>query len=382
MAPLTTTLLDVTHQETHPLIRLALSIWAAVSVGIRLWMPLMLFIASLNCRWSKPVRRDLGVVLGLAMLSGCGQDVADARLTEYQEQLAAALDQSVPTPRAPDNIGAFPEPDRRLFAIPETREGMLDMFALRGCHIANLVAGRNNQLGRVAPPSQRWLYELALWRRLSGCWNTEVPEQLSADDRERLTRLTRTKTQQLPRVSWNALFDSSEWVGSFSRASSPLPPQELAAVEAQLGALAYLRDATLHQFDRSWTPDSATLEGHLKTLQERPFSAELLRTLMLAERRLVEASRLLESALAERICPADATLVPPPDWLERLETASRRWLTAIDRLFAVHVDPPPAITDYRRRWLSQEAAGAPFPAFQAAREHHTALRTTLDHRCS
>ncbi|MFD2664407.1 hypothetical protein [Halomonas halophila] len=49
-------------------------------------------------------------------------------------------------------------------------------------------------------------------------------------------------------------------------------------------------------------PDSATLEGHLKTLRDRPLTAELLRALMLAERRLTEGSDLLETALADDHC--------------------------------------------------------------------------------
>ncbi|MDZ7853566.1 MAG: DUF3080 family protein [Halomonas sp.] len=244
---------------------------------------------------------------------------------------------------------AFPERDQRLFEIAETREGMLDIYALRKCHIANLVAGRNNQLGKVAAPSQRWLYELQLWRRLSGCWNGDVPESLSDDSRERLAHLTETKTDQLPQVSWNALFASEEWVKNFSRASSPLSPDDFDEVEPRSTALGYLREATLHQFDRAWVPDSATLEGHLKTLQERPLSAELLRTLLLAKQRLAEASTLIEGVLEhedgkacrgapERLADSsEATRLMT--WLNDLERAARHWLGAIDALLEVHVTP-------------------------------------------
>ncbi|MFP3457824.1 DUF3080 family protein, partial [Psychrobacter sp. SIMBA_152] len=49
---------------------------------------------------------------------------------------------------------------QRLIEVPETRDGMLKIYALRECQITSLIAARNNQLGRVAPPSQQWLYEL------------------------------------------------------------------------------------------------------------------------------------------------------------------------------------------------------------------------------
>ncbi len=340
-------------------------------------------------RMPSPVRPSLGARLAallalLLALAGCGEGPAETLLGDYQRALAERLGLPSPERTAPANIGDFPGPEARLFTIPETREGLLDVFALRGCHIANLVAGRNNQLGKVAAPSQRWLYELALWRRLSGCWNGEAPEALGDADRARLARLTRLKTEQLPRASWNALFASEEWLDSFSRASSPLPPEALGEVDAQLPALAYLREATLHQFDRDWAPDSATLEGHLKTLRDRPLTAELLRALMLAERRLEEGSRLLESALADEHCPAPPAVEARrlTAWLEGLTQASRRWLTAVQRLLEAHkVAPRPAIEAYRWRWLSLDNPEAPWPALQTARERHRALLGALGRQC-
>ncbi|RTQ98333.1 DUF3080 family protein [Halomonas nitroreducens] len=327
-----------------------------------------------------------GTLLLVLLLSGCSDGPAETLLVDYQRRLADALALAPPSPGRPINIAAFPEPEARLFPLGETREGMLAVFALRDCHIANLIAARNNQLGRVAAPSQRWLYELALWRRLSGCWNTEVPQRLGEADRTRLARLTRTKTEQLPRASWNAVFDSSEWVGSFSRASAPLAPDALSAVESQLPALHYLHEAVLHQFDRRWPPDSATLEGHLETLQTRPLTAELLRALLLAERRLEEASALLETALADGTRCTDLTTATGHDrltrWLDGLQLQSRRWLLGLDRLIEAQlVDPPPAVAAYRQRWLSVEADQAPWPALVAARERHRGLRLAMIRHC-
>ncbi len=331
------------------------------------------------------------MALPLLLLAGCGEGDSEALLSDYQQRLAETVSLEAPPRSTPDNIAAFPEHDQRLFEVAETREGMLDIYALRECHITNLVAARNNQLGKVAAPSQRWLYELQLWRRLSGCWNGDVPDNLSDDGRERLARLTATKTDQLPRVSWNALFASEEWVKNFSRASSPLSPEALDEIEPRSAALRYLRETTLHQFDRDWMADSATLEGHLKTLQERPLSAELLRTLLLAEQRLAEASTLIEGALrredraacrgaADRLAGSpEATRLAT--WLEDLDRAARHWLGAIDALLEVHVASPPAVADYRRRWLSLSAPEAPLPAFAAARERHAALRNRLARHC-
>lgn len=341
-------------------------------------------------RWAE--RWTLVVMLGLGLLmAGCSDGESENLLRDYQERLADTLSLEAPPRATPGNIAAFPDQDERLFEIAESREGMLDIYALRECHIANLVAGRNNQLGKLALPSQRWLYELELWRRLSGCWNSDVPDALSEDNRLRLARLTRTKTAQLPRASWNALFASEEWVKNFSRASSPLSPQALDEVEPRSAALDYLKRVTLHQYDRSWLPESATLEDHFKTLQERPLSAELLRALLLAEQRLDEGSALIEKALERRegeACgDAAGDLANMPEttrllaWLDDLDRAARHWLGAIDALLEVHVAPPSAVAEYRHRWLSLTHPEAPLSRFTAARERHDALRHRLARQC-
>ncbi|WP_245784283.1 DUF3080 family protein [Halomonas korlensis] len=336
--------------------------------------------------------RRWGVLL-LLILSGCsGSGESNVLFVDYQNQLAEALELEPPARQPPGNIGAFPDRDQRLFEIPETRDSLLNVYALRECHITNLVAQRNNQLGRVAQASQRWLYELTLWRRLDACWNSEVPQTLAEADRERLIRLIDNKTEQLPRASWNALFDSEEWVKNFSRASSTLSPEELEPPPAQLKALAYLREATLHQFDPDWHPDSSTLEGHLKALQSRPFTAELLRTLLLAEQRLNEASSLIEDAMSQQAVCSRIEVFPPAltqreetrqlaAWLDRLETTGMSWLTAVDALLEAHIEAPNAVRAYRHHWLSFDTVTAPLPAFQAARERHQALRLSLAERC-
>ncbi|MCG6659189.1 DUF3080 family protein [Halomonas campisalis] len=335
----------------------------------------------------------LAALLLTALLVGCGgSGEGDALLQDYQRELASALDLPAPEPASPGNIGAFPARDERLFEVSETRDGLLNVYALRECHITSLVAERNNQLGRVAPPSQRWLYELELWRRLHACQHSEIPETLSESHRERLTRLTETKTEQLPRVSWNSLFDSEEWTGSFSRASSPLQPDDAAAVETQLSAIAWLREATLNQFNPQWQHDSSTLENHLKTLRSRPLTAEVLRALMLAEQRLGEANALLEARLSRadtcRGLDAPGTELrarfetqPTTDWLTRLETLAERWLGAVEELLDSHIEPPTAVAEYRRHWLSLADPEAPLPAYRAALETHRHHWRTLAERC-
>ncbi|WP_386078585.1 DUF3080 family protein [Vreelandella sp. F11] len=318
-------------------------------------------------RWSN---HSLAIILS-ALLTGCGDNPTEQRWQSYHQQLASDLAVTDINRTDPGNIGDFPERPERIIAIPETRDSLLNVYALRECQITSLVAARNNQLGRVAPPSQQWLYERTLWQRLSNCLNSEVPDQLNDEDRTRLEQLTATKTGQLPAVSWNAIFDSSEWVKSFSRASQPLSNVDETAIKQQLDAIDYLQRMTDHQFDRNWTQDSSTLENHLKTLQERPLTAEVLRALLLATQRLTEASALLARHSDTTRCLTHWESQP----LERLANSARQWLTAINRLIdAQQVDKPKAVQRYQARWLSLTNSQAPWRQFQQALLEHQALR--------
>jgi hypothetical protein len=307
-----------------------------------------------------------------ALLSGCGNNPAEQQWQTYHQQLANDLSQADIERADPVNIGDFPERPDRLINIPETRDSMLNVYALRECQITSLVAARNNQLGRVAPPSQQWLYERTLWQRLTSCWNSDVPEQLSDDDRIRLQQLTATKTAQLPTVSWNAIFDSSEWVKSFSRASQPLTNVDETAIAGQLEAVDYLQQMTDHQFDLDWQQDSSTLENHLKSLQERPLTAEVLRALLLATQRLKEGNALLAQQNEDSTHCLSHSESPP---LERLTNTAKQWLMAINRLIdAQQVNKPAAIQRYQTRWLSLQSIHAPWSQFQQARIEHETLR--------
>ncbi|WP_227370796.1 DUF3080 domain-containing protein [Halomonas sp. M20] len=347
----------------------------------------------------RPYLLGASILMLLIMSAGCDDRVgADALFVDYQQRIGNGLEVDVPSPRQPDNIAAFPARDERLFDIPDLRQGMLDVYALRECGITSLVARRNNQLGKMAAPSQHWLYELALWRKLRGCWNTDAVTRLDEEDRQRLLDLTRTKTSQLPSASWNALFGSREWVASFSRVSSPLAPEATIPLTESLAALNYLRHVTLNQFNPSWTTQSSTLESHLYTLQREPLTAEILRSLMLATQRLTETTALLEARLAERpICyknhsnpDADrlydifiATFITEVQpYLATLSRTSRQWLSAIDALLNAHSVSLPAIDEYRKHWLSPTEPAAPWQQFNQVIQHHVKLWQDVWRSCN
>jgi len=309
-------------------------------------------------------------IASLLILPGCHNSDLDDQWLQYHQQLSDALDIPPIENTQPDNIDAFPDTQRLTFDIEEFRTGMLNVYALRECQITSLVAARNNQLGKVAPPSQQWLYERELWQRLSGCWNTQTPKQLSEENRQQLLDLTTIKTAQLPYVSWNALFESTEWQDNFSRVSSPLYGTTSQDINDSLAALGYLQRMTLHQFDRQWEQDSSTLENHLKVLRERPLTAEVLRALLLASLRLDEATRALQKTPSTHCLPRWETTE-----MQHLASTARKWLESVNQLVSSHpITPPDDWHSYQQQWLSTTTAEAPWQSFQTALANHQAVR--------
>ena len=310
------------------------------------------------------------VMASSLILTGCHNSDLDDHWLQYHQQLSDALDMPHIENNPPNNIEALPDIRRLLFEIKEVRTGMLNVYALRECQITSLVAARNNQLGKVAPPSQQWLYERELWQRLSGCWNTQTPEQLSEESHQQLLDLTTIKTAQLPYVSWNALFDSTEWQHNFSRASAPLYGTTTQDLDDAFAALSYLQGMTLHQFDRQWKQDSSTLENHLKVLRERPLTTEILRVLRLSSHRLDEATQALKKTRSTKCLPTWETTE-----LKQLASIAKQWLESVNALISSHpITPPDAWQHYHHQWLSLTATNAPWYRFKDSLARHHATR--------
>ena len=82
-------------------------------------------------------------IIVTALLSGCGDNPTEQQWQSYHQQLANDLAVTDIKRTDPANIGGFPERSERIIAIPETRDSLLNVYALRECQITSLVAARN-----------------------------------------------------------------------------------------------------------------------------------------------------------------------------------------------------------------------------------------------
>lgn len=145
----------------------------------------------------------------IALLSGCGSGGPEARLSSYLERLARPLGQRTSSLASPTLVLAPRAEALRLIIEGDSLDG-LDFLRLRGCALQTTVARRNSSLGRVAPPSQRLLLELAFLRDAPACI-----EKLRDEGKGPLAGLLAatmsSKQEQLPALIFNATLGNVEY---------------------------------------------------------------------------------------------------------------------------------------------------------------------------
>ncbi|WOJ92077.1 DUF3080 family protein [Congregibacter variabilis] len=145
----------------------------------------------------------------LLLLSACTDGGQTAELEDYLQRLSRPLgieviQAEVPTTPMP------PRAESLRISLKGSKLDGLDFLRLRGCSLQQTVAKRNSSLGRVAPPSQRLLMELAFLREAPACIDT-----LLTDGREELASVIKEsavlKRSQLPALIFNATLGNREY---------------------------------------------------------------------------------------------------------------------------------------------------------------------------
>ncbi len=149
-------------------------------------------------------RRLFGALLPLLlcfMLGSCSKPDAEDLWLDYHSRLQRmlALPELAPEPTPVPELPAV----RQLYQpLPDTKLNVLDLVVLRRCGLQQLVAERNNSLGKTMTVANQLGYELQLISQLKPC--LQHPE-LDADLQQKLQQIYQEKQQQLPRVLANFL---------------------------------------------------------------------------------------------------------------------------------------------------------------------------------
>lgn len=280
------------------------------------------------------------VTLAAALLvGGCGDRQVGADLHEYLSRLERTLGVA----HVDSNRFEIPVPPRAAslqLPVEGSEIDGLDFLLLRGCALQTTVARRNSALGRVAPPSQRLLLELAFLRDAPAC----IEQLRDGDQAELATTLERArvkKVQQLPSLLFNATLGSDEY-RDFWR-STLLP----ADYPEQTGSYVITALESITEDARRWlagdyAADETRLERSLAEIA-RGDGGELLRAASMQAAELHSADGIVEGRLGEG--PFCTPQITP--------SAAPTLRTVVSTFFIGRVQPHAAAISGRRQQIME-----------------------------
>src|SRR6056300_1286708 len=156
--------------------------------------------------------RALSLSLLALVLVGCNSDEATSLVERYANRTSNAIgvDIDLELKSASELYSPLAPRRERLAAVPEIREGLLDLLDLRQCDLMQLVSERNTSLGRVAKPSQRLIYELKILPELNRCIATLADEPEQQELSAKLAQYRDTKRAGFAPLLFNAIYQTDE----------------------------------------------------------------------------------------------------------------------------------------------------------------------------
>lgn len=296
-------------------------------------------------------------------------------------------------PEASAAAYAYPRKRELVLKTEDIRIGFNFFFDLTECRLLQDISKRNTLLGRVQPASSKLLYEMKFFQKIGAC-----AEQLSKgsaikdEDRRafirRVLEIRRIKSNDLPKVLWNATFAGPEFRVLLSTATPPLQRNEEVAVAEIESALAYLTDLASHLHGRAPAISPRDFEQYYFTLQRDKTVGKLLKGLQLSRLSLAKASEILsKTEAANRLCPAGKKTIEADylrnvfnkfyagevqPYVSRLYTATGPLLDALQRLLqAQKITPPPAFQTYHAALLDKANPTGLWQRFKHQLDEHT-----------
>ncbi len=183
----------------------------------------------------------------LPFIGSCSKPAAEDLWQDYHSRLARVLD----LPELQPELAAVPPlpPVRELYqTLAENKLTLLDLVALRSCGLQQLVAERNNSLGKTMTPANQLGYELQLLHQLQPCLQHPA---LDSGLRAQLAEIYRQKQQELPVVVDNFFLTDHTLRQQLQGSQRSLQAGETLTVAPTMSALRALADMQyqLHRLD-------------------------------------------------------------------------------------------------------------------------------------
>ncbi len=233
---------------------------------------------------------------GLLIVTGCSPEPGPDALETYLGRLANVVEVSPP----PEEWQTLDLP--RLPALPRDRMddnasslSLLEFLSLFGCELQTVIGAHNSSLGKLAPPSQKLLYELKFLHFAPACQD-ELRTAENAELASKLAAVVTQKQQQLPNAIWRVILQGEEarhfWKSPASLGRYPENAAD-AVVQSVVGLDALVVRWLAGEYDAGWD----TLESLLYHIHFGDGGA-LRKALQLYGNGLVAANRVIESRTA------------------------------------------------------------------------------------
>lgn len=156
----------------------------------------------------------------LCLLAACTGNEPESRLQNYQERLGRSVlyegeELSEHYETSADSMSlALALLRKESLARLEAKQtfedmGILEFLSLYGCDLQVIVAERNSGMGKLAPASQRFLYELSFQRAIPACLTTLDREE-GSELKDKILLLAQQKQALLPELLWQTLMLEKE----------------------------------------------------------------------------------------------------------------------------------------------------------------------------
>ncbi|MGI9279883.1 MAG: DUF3080 family protein [Endozoicomonas sp.] len=254
--------------------------------------------------------------LFLLILAGCSyRSTPEYQLEEYEQRISNVTEQSMPS--ATVSFPELPPLRKRHYPLPDIRLKALEALNLLECpKLTQLIAHRNNSLGKQMQPSQLLHYEKKLIVQLQTCTHYLSEHNRKPELQKKLVSILQQKQAALPAAKWNMLLSNTELSGQFSGFPDLLPLHGDNGRQGTLEALKYLKS---YLMDEHLAPpyDQASLELQLQQLTASHYSGQLLAAATAITNTLNRVSVMLEKS--SNICPQGRRSVK----IERLNNVFR-----------------------------------------------------------
>lgn len=326
-----------------------------------------------------------------ALLAACGGDPVAAMYDDYLTRLERVSQVDRPPDALTTESRPYPRGRLRQMAVPEVGGSLLDIFRLRRCGIAELVAERNSILGRHADTAARLAISGRIAQRLRSC-----REELADDEDEqalaqRIDEILDAKAAELEALTWNAALGSAAMARWWSPAADRLDPQRADMPGDALTQLTRAVDAATAG-DREAA--DAAFSAAYQQLERQRYGGAWMHAAQSSIAGLHGATDMLRATDVDRLCPQQR---PTPrartlhtileqryfariqPLLSELDRAMATMQDALEALWPGAAHAPDAVAAFRARSWGPGDDGMHARLSQAARAHAAAWGRILDH---